>query len=76
MTSIAKSHQTKIKIIVYFRDLERDVKHLEDVIGKDYGPEEEFAALTGQCFEYTDQEYTYKFCAFDYCSQRPNSQGK
>ena len=59
-----------------YRDLERDIKHLEGVIGKDYGPEEEFAALTGQCFEYTDQEYTYKFCPFDYCSQRSNSQGK
>ena len=59
-----------------FRDLERDIKHLEGVISKDYGPEEEFASLSGQCFEYTDQEYTYKMCAFDYCSQRPNSQGK
>jgi len=57
------------------RDLERDITHLEGVIGNDYGPEEEFAALAGQCFEYTDQEYTYKVCAFDYCSQRPNSQG-
>jgi len=57
------------------RDLERDIKHLEGVISKDYGPEEEFASLSGQCFEYTDQEYTYKMCAFDYCSQRPNSQG-
>lgn len=57
------------------RDLERDVRHLEGIQGKDYGPEEEFAALSGQCFEYTDQEYTYKLCAFDYSSQRSNSQG-
>ena len=49
---------------------------MEEVVGNDYGPEEEYASLSGQCFEYTDQEYTYKFCAFDYCSQRPNSQGK
>ena len=59
-----------------YRDLERDIEHLEGVIGKDYGLDEEFAALVSQCFEYTDQEYTYKFCAFDYCSQRSNSQGK
>ena len=62
--------------IFYYRDLERDIAHLEGVVSKDYGPEEEFAALSGQCYEYTDQEYTYKLCAFDYCSQRPNSQGK
>ena len=31
--------------------------------------------LQGTCFEYTDNEYTYKMCPFDMCSQRGKSGG-
>jgi protein kinase C substrate 80K-H len=54
--------------IVYFRDL-------QSYLGTDYGPNEEYSALKGNCYEYTDREYTYKLCAFDRASQRPKNGG-
>jgi len=52
-----------------FKDVEREIKELQESLEKDYGEDNVFAALSGQCFSYTDHEYTYKLCPFDHCSQ-------
>ncbi|CAG9766825.1 unnamed protein product [Ceutorhynchus assimilis] len=63
-----------------YDDADRDVKSINDQIRqieeslkKDFGPEEEFASLEGQCFEFKNLEYTYKLCPFEKTVQIPNS---
>merc|ERR1719422_1636277 len=53
-----------------FRDAEREIKQLQESLEKDHGEDNVFAVLSGQCFSHTDNEYTYKICPFDHCSQR------
>ena len=53
---------------VYFSGLK---KYLE----VDFGPDEEYSTLRGQCFEYSDREYTYRLCPFDKASQKPKAGG-
>jgi len=51
------------------RDVEGKIKNLKDSLEKDYGVENEFMVLQGQCFDYTDNEYKYSMCPFDHCTQ-------
>ncbi|XP_046747931.1 glucosidase 2 subunit beta [Diprion similis] len=57
------------------RDLLAELRKLEDQIDRDYGPEQEFAPLDGQCFDYTDLEYVYTFCPFGKATQKSKSGG-
>lgn len=50
------------------RDLERSIRQVNESLGRDYGPEEEFLPLDGECFEFDDSDYTYKLCPFDQVS--------
>lgn len=52
----------------YFRDIEK-------FLSQDLGPDDVFYPLRDQCYEYTDREYTYKFCPFEKATQRPKGGG-
>merc|ERR1712176_1373087 len=63
----AKNRHDSVK-----RQLE-DVQKLNNI---DFGPEEEFFVLKGQCFEKRDEQYKYKLCPFDRSDQDGTNIGK
>ena len=53
------------------RQLEKDVQEQKDSLDRNYGEQEEFRSLEGQCLDYHDHEYTYRLCPFDRVSSVP-----
>ncbi|XP_025192707.1 glucosidase 2 subunit beta-like, partial [Melanaphis sacchari] len=53
------------------KNLQKQVYDLQKSISKNFGPDDEFAALDGQCYELTNDEYIYKLCLFEKITQKP-----
>jgi protein kinase C substrate 80K-H len=58
-----------------FLDIQNKIREIEVTFETDFGPNDEFMPLQGQCFEMSDLEYTYKLCPFDTASQRSKNGG-
>ena len=58
-----------------YNELDREIRELTETNALDFGAQEEFYPLKGECFQYTDREYTYELCPFNKASQRPENGG-
>lgn len=56
-------------------DLLQKLADIDRLTKVDMGEHEEFSPLQGQCFEFSDREYTYKLCPFEKASQSSKSGG-
>ncbi len=56
-----------------YLDSDREIKEKEAQLTYDVGPENEFASMINQCYEYSDREYTYKLCPFSKTIQHSKS---
>ncbi|GIX89406.1 glucosidase 2 subunit beta [Caerostris extrusa] len=61
-----KEHKLAVERLEKIRE---DIKQLQAFIDADFGSGDQFAVLKGQCFDFEDREYTYRFCPFDKASQ-------
>lgn len=52
------------------KDIQRKIYKLQKSIGKNFGPDYEFAAFDEQCYEIADLKYIYKLCLFEKVSKK------
>ncbi|XP_067943914.1 glucosidase 2 subunit beta-like [Watersipora subatra] len=58
-----------------FNNVDRQIQDIEKFLALDLGPDDVFYPLRDECYEFTDREYTYKFCPFEKATQRPKTGG-
>lgn len=52
-----------------------EINQIKEKSEVNYGPEDEYAPLDGQCYSYTDREYVYRLCPFNQVTQASKSGG-
>lgn len=50
-------------------DLQNELRSLEQKVERDYGEDNVFASMDGECYQYTDLEYVYSLCMFGRTTQ-------
>lgn len=57
------------------REIESNIRNIQQNLEKDYGLQQEFATLDGECYEYEDKEYIYRLCLFQKVTQKSKNGG-
>ena len=61
------------KAVRELNEIKDDIEKLNKKLSLDNGPNEEYASLIDQCFEFDDREYTYILCPYDRTVQKSKS---
>jgi len=57
------------------REWEKKLEELNEALNLDFGEDERFAAMYGQCYDYEDREYVYTLCPYKSANQRGKGGG-
>lgn len=57
------------------REIESNIRTIEQNLEKDYGLNQEYATMDGECPEFEDKEYVYKLCLFEKVTQKSRNGG-
>jgi protein kinase C substrate 80K-H len=68
--------RSRVDSVRSMRDTRKaDLDTSEEDLGKDYGPDDVFRSLKGQCVEVESGEYKYEFCFMGQATQKPQRGG-
>ncbi|CAH1764884.1 7729_t:CDS:10 [Entrophospora sp. SA101] len=54
-------------------NIEKKINEIQSKLSMDYGKQDEFAKLDGECFTYNSGEYTYTVCMLESVKQKSNN---
>ncbi|CAF4901273.1 unnamed protein product [Pieris macdunnoughi] len=57
------------------REIESNIRTIQQNLEKDYGLNQEYATMDGECLEHEDKEYVYRLCLFDRVTQKSRNGG-
>uniref|UniRef100_A0A7E4WDT6 Glucosidase 2 subunit beta n=1 Tax=Panagrellus redivivus TaxID=6233 RepID=A0A7E4WDT6_PANRE len=60
-------------VLSQYSEVEVKIRDAENFAEFDYGTDHAWAPLKGQCFEFNEGKYIYKFCPFDKTTQKDSS---
>jgi len=73
--ALQKARDAHQKAVTETSRLQREVDTVKEQISADYGPDDVFRAIKGDCVSLDTGEYTYTVCMMDKVTQKSNKDG-